>query len=77
MEREEAARLPLDAEMVVLDGAITEAWPLVLAGIKSQLPEGRDFLNFQNLIVRPSSLRGEAAIIGAATLPFASLFSAE
>jgi predicted NBD/HSP70 family sugar kinase len=65
----------LDADAVVIDGALTEAWPLVVAGIREQLPDGGRFLNFRNLMLRPSSLRGEAAIIGAMTLPFAGLFS--
>lgn len=67
----------LDAETVVIDGAITEAWPLVSTAIREQFPEGREFLNFRNLILRPSSLRGEAAITGAVTLPFGSLFSSD
>jgi predicted NBD/HSP70 family sugar kinase len=67
----------LDAEMVVLDGAITDAWPLVLPAMRAQFPESSEFLNFYNLIVRPSSLQGEASIIGACTLPFSCLFSAE
>jgi predicted NBD/HSP70 family sugar kinase len=67
----------LDADAVVIDGALTEAWPLVKAGIRDQFPDEREFLNFRNLILRPSSLRGEAAIIGAITLPFNGLFSSE
>jgi len=67
----------LDADTIVIDGAITEAWRLVLPAIREQFPEGGEFLNFRNLMVRPSSLRGEAAIIGAVTLPFAGLFSTE
>jgi predicted NBD/HSP70 family sugar kinase len=66
----------LDAEAVVVDGTLTEAWPLVYAAIRDQFPDGRRFLNFRNLALRPSSLGGEATIIGALTLPFAPLFSA-
>ncbi len=65
----------LDAETVVIDGAITEAWPLVLRTIRDQFPSGREFINFNNLILRPSSLRGDASIVGAVTLPFVSMFS--
>jgi len=65
----------LDAETVVIDGAITEAWPLVVRTIRDQFPSGREFINFNNLILRPSSLRGDASIIGAVTLPFVSMFS--
>jgi predicted NBD/HSP70 family sugar kinase len=67
----------LDAEAVVVDGTLTEAWPLVYAAIRDQFPDGRRFLNFRNLALRPSSLGGEATIIGAITLPFAPLFSSE
>ncbi len=67
----------LDVEAVIIDGAITEAWPLVRDAVRDQFPVGSEFLNFRNLTLRPSSLGGEAAIIGAFTLPFATLFSAE
>ena len=66
----------LDAETVVIDGAITEAWPLVMPAIREQFPQGKEFLNFNNLILRQSALRGEASIVGAATLPYVPLFSA-
>ena len=61
----------------MIDGAITEAWHLVLPTIREQFPDGREYLNFRNLMVRPSSLHGEAAIMGAITLPFAPLFMTE
>jgi predicted NBD/HSP70 family sugar kinase len=67
----------LDADAVVLDGALAEAWPLVSAAIREQFPEGPQFLNFRNLTLRPSALGGEASIIGAITLPFTPLFSSE
>jgi predicted NBD/HSP70 family sugar kinase/biotin operon repressor len=65
----------LDADAVVIDGPVTEAWPLVSAAIRDQFPEGPLFLNFRNLVLRPSALGGEAAVIGAITLPFAPIFS--
>ena len=65
----------LDANAVVLDGPLTEAWPMVSAIIRDQLPEGDLFPNFRNLVLRPSTLGGEAALIGAITLPFAPIFS--
>ena len=65
----------LDADAVVIDGTVTEAWPLVSATIRDQLPEGPLFPNFRNLVLRPSSLSGEAAVIGAITLPFVPIFS--
>jgi predicted NBD/HSP70 family sugar kinase len=64
----------LDPDAVILDGAITEAWSLVAPVITDQFADGREFLNFKNLILRPSTLRGQAAILGAAALPFQSLF---
>jgi len=67
----------LDAEAVVIDGALTDAWSLVSAAIRDQFADGRRFLNFRNLVLRPSSLGGDAAIIGAFTLPFAGMFSTE
>jgi len=67
----------LDADAVVIGGAITEAWPLVSAAIRDQFPEGPEFLNFRNLVLRPSTLAGEASIIGAITLPFIPLFWSE
>jgi predicted NBD/HSP70 family sugar kinase len=65
----------LDADAVVIDGAITEAWPLVSAAIREQFPDGRRYLNFRNLMLRPSALAGEATLIGAITLPFAGMFT--
>ena len=66
----------LDAEAVVIDGVVTEAWPLVSAAIREQFPEGPQFLNFRNLVLRPSALAGDASMVGAITLPFTPLFSA-
>ncbi|HYV62120.1 MAG TPA: hypothetical protein VE958_05570, partial [Bryobacteraceae bacterium] len=42
--------------------------------IAEQFPNP-ELLNFQDLMLRPSALRGEAAMIGAAMLPFLRLFS--
>jgi hypothetical protein len=64
----------LDAEAVVINGALTEAWPLVSAAIREQFPTGRQFLNFRSLLLRPSSLGGEASILGALALPFLNVF---
>jgi len=67
----------LDADAVVINGTLTEAWPLVSAAIREQFPEGPQFLNFRNLVLRPSALGGEASLIGAITVPFAPLFASE
>lgn len=66
----------LDPDAVIIDGAITEAWSLVAPIIADQFPDGSEFVNFRNLILRPSALRGQASIRGAAALPFQSLFTA-
>jgi glucokinase len=64
----------LDPDVIVVDGAITEAWSLAKPVIEREFADGAEFLNFRNLQLRPSSLSGDAAIIGAAALPFAPLF---
>ena len=65
----------LDADVVVVDGAITEAWQLLSAGIREQFPAGEEFPNFRRLILRQSSLAGEATMSAALGLPFAALFA--
>jgi Transcriptional regulator/sugar kinase len=65
----------LNADAVVLDAPINEAWPVVGPLIRNQFPKGEDIVTFRNLVLRPSSLGGEATIIGAATLPFRRLFT--
>lgn len=65
----------LDADVVVIEGAITEAWPIVEPVLRAQFPDRRDIVNFHDLLIRPSALGEEAALIGAAALPFASVFA--
>ena len=64
----------LDPDVIVIDGAITEAWSLVKPVIEREFADAAEFLNFRNLQLRPSSFSGDAAIIGAAALPFDPLF---
>jgi len=64
----------LDPDVIIVDGAITEAWSLVKPVIENEFADGADFLNFRNLVLQRSSLAGDAAIIGAAALPFDPLF---
>lgn len=64
----------LDADVVVIDGALTDAWPLVQNEIQAQFP-GSEFPNFRSLSLRPSSLAGQATMMAAVGLPFAGLFS--
>ena len=69
-----AARSQPRRDAVIFDGTLTEAWPLAGPWIASQFPNP-ELLNFRDLMFRPSELRGDAALIGAATLPFLRLFS--
>jgi predicted NBD/HSP70 family sugar kinase len=64
----------LNADAVVIDAPMNEAWSLIAPAIQNQFPKRNGIVTFRNLVLRPSSLGGEAAIIGAATLPFRSLF---
>jgi len=63
----------LDADVVVIDGAICGAWSLVEPAIRDQLDS--ESLAEISLILRPSAFGGDAALIGAATLPFTTLFA--
>lgn len=65
----------LDADTVVIDAAITEAWGLVEPVLLRQLPGDRELTGSRNLLVRPSAFGGEAALIGAATLPLSTIFA--
>lgn len=65
----------LDADAVVVDAAITEAWTEVEPILRKQLPDERDLLGGHNLQIRPSAFGGDAALIGAATLPLARIFA--
>lgn len=65
----------LDADAVVLDAAITEAWREVEPVLCQQLPGNCEMRGGNNLLVRPSAFGGEAALIGAATLPLAAIFA--
>lgn len=64
----------LNADVVIIDGAITDAWPLVLEAIREQFPSGDEFRNFHNLILRPCSLGQGTGFTGALALPFVDLF---
>ena len=65
----------LNDDVVVLDGALTEAWGTVAAAIREQFPAGDAFANSRGLMLRPSSLSGRATIVAAVGLPFAAWFS--
>ena len=59
----------------MIDGAITEAWASVEPLLRRQLPDDSDLWGSRNLLVRPSAFGGEAALIGAASLPLATIFA--
>ena len=46
----------LNADAVVLDAPINEAWSIVAPLIRNQFPKGEDIITFRNLVLRPSSL---------------------
>jgi predicted NBD/HSP70 family sugar kinase len=64
----------LDADVVTIDAIIAEAWPLIEPVVRKQLPDDQDVWGARRLVVRPSLLAGEAALIGAATLPLNRIF---
>ena len=63
----------LDVDVVVIDGAITDAWHLIEPLVREQLDN--ESLAEINVLLRPSAFGGDAALIGAATLPFTTLFA--
>jgi predicted NBD/HSP70 family sugar kinase/biotin operon repressor len=65
----------LDADVVVVDGAITEAWSLVEPILRQQMPDYGALLGSRDFLIRRSALGGEAALVGAATLPLSISFS--
>jgi hypothetical protein len=59
--------------VVVIDGALTDAWHLIEPVIRKQLNiESQPEIN---VLLRPSAFGGDAALIGAATLPFSTVFA--
>jgi predicted NBD/HSP70 family sugar kinase len=64
----------LNPDAVVIDSPMNEAWPLLASYLRSQFPDEKEIANFRHLVVRPSSLAGEATLIGAGTLSFQHLF---
>ncbi|MBL8228149.1 MAG: ROK family protein [Bryobacterales bacterium] len=65
----------LDADTVIIDGAITDAWHEVSSAIRAQFPVGDQFPNFRRLLLRPSSLAGSATMLAALSLSFDHLFA--
>jgi predicted NBD/HSP70 family sugar kinase len=65
----------LDADTIVIDGALTGAWRLLGPAIQRELPDQLDLWGPRNLVVRSSVLGGEASLIGAATLNLGKIFA--
>lgn len=65
----------LNADAVVINATINEAWQLIAPMIERQFPSGPEIVNFRQLVLRPSSLGSEGSMIGAAALPFKNLFT--
>ena len=65
----------LDADTVIIDATIAEAWRLIEPVLRRQLPDDRELWGSRKLRVRPSAFGGEAALIGAATLPLSKVFA--
>lgn len=65
----------LDTDTIVIDGPLTGAWALVEPLIRRQLPDNAELWGVRNILVQPSALGGDAALIGAAILPLNLTFS--
>lgn len=65
----------LDADTVVIDAPITEAWSLVEPVLRRQFPDNSELWGSRNLLLRPSAFGGEAALMGAALLPLSLIFA--
>ncbi len=64
----------LDPDIIVLNATINVAWQLVLPVITEQFAQSDHWPAFQRVILRPSELGDQAALIGATSLPFAKIF---
>ena len=65
----------LDADTVVIDAPITEAWSIVEPMLRRQFPDNSELWGSRNLLLRPSAFGGEAALMGAALLPLSTIFA--
>jgi predicted NBD/HSP70 family sugar kinase len=63
----------LDPDVVLVHGAVTEAWPLVVRAIQEQFP--MELPQFRDLILRPCTLGQDSGIVGAMVLPFLGIFA--
>lgn len=64
----------LDADVVVVDGAITRAWQIISPLLRKRLPDVYQASRLP-VLLRPSALGGDAAVIGAASMPFHPVFA--
>ncbi len=65
----------LDADSIVIDAVVAEAWQLIEPELRKQLPYDLDLWGPRNLLVKSSALGGEAALLGAAALPLSRVFA--
>ncbi len=65
----------IDPEVIILGGAITNAWPIVYPEIKQEIKQ-RLFFNFYNHVqILPCSLKKRSSLVGAITLIIREIFS--
>ncbi|MPZ17800.1 MAG: ROK family protein [Luteitalea sp.] len=66
----------LDPDAVILWSTMDLVWPILLPLIQQQLPDLGHGPSFRSVQIRLSMLGEQCAAVGAATLPFSSLFNA-
>jgi len=64
----------LDADAVVIDGALARAWPITAPLLRERLPDVYQASGLP-VLLRPSALAGDGAVIGAASMPFSTVFA--
>jgi len=64
----------LDADAVVIDGALARAWQITAPLLRERLP-GIYQASGLPVLLRPSALAGDGAVIGAASMPFSTVFA--
>jgi predicted NBD/HSP70 family sugar kinase len=64
----------MNPEVIVLNATINSAWQLVLPVVQAQFANSEQWPAFATVTLRPSILGDQAALIGATSLPFATIF---
>ncbi|MEX2262943.1 MAG: ROK family transcriptional regulator [Bryobacteraceae bacterium] len=65
----------LDIEAVVVDGVLTEAWPILAPAIRQEFPADPELFQFRHLVLRPCSMGHDAPLAGSLSLAFQDFFS--